>query len=382
MQRSLSGLLRNRWLRGVAAAVILTWLALSFSPGMLSRGRAPNQQEEILYYFVQNIGEPSLCDRISWSAYRSYSVLFGGGGASYWRSDCYEQAAQQRHDADLCWKARPLVDFALISAGYSALSCRRRTLAGNHSGIALPDKVLVRTFEKMGYDIDRMSIEGVVAPAVRLRDVYWSVARTPAAVARAQQCLVSKDAQVAQGDLAYMADLAAVATSDPKWCAYIPIDQALAGQRAPFRDWCYYTLAQNTRDAGICKRMAPASASPAVAEAIARGMRPEIAEQLSLRGQCDRIAPVPGTAPAVRYAAEIPADPGQAQRLIGELDAQMPSAHDWTDNQKAIYLLNFLFALWPSRHDPARDDARAELVRRVQSLAIDDGLSHLEVHSR
>jgi hypothetical protein len=338
---------------------------------MLMHRRPPTQREEILYYFVQNIGEPSLCDHVSWSAYRTYSALFGGGGSSYWRSDCYEQAAEQRHDAAQCWKVRPLVDFGVISAGYSALSCRRRTMAQYHSGIGLADDVLVGTFEQMGYDIDQMPVEGVFEPAIKLRDVYWSLSRLPSAVARAEQQLTLKSPAIAPDDLNYVADLVAIATSDPKWCAYISVDKTLSQQDALFRDWCYFSVAENTHDARICDRMTPAAMDPKAIAAKSHGVRPEIAEQLSLHGQCDKIKPATGGAMQMSYSAELPSDPQQIRRLIAALGVTMPSAHQWSANQKAIYFQNFVFSLWPDQHDRAHDAARSELVHRLLSIQKD-----------
>ena len=66
---------------------------------------------------AQNVGDPRLCDHISWAAYARYSVIFGGGGASYDRSDCYERVAKARHDPSVCWRVRPLVDLDPLSRG-------------------------------------------------------------------------------------------------------------------------------------------------------------------------------------------------------------------------------------------------------------------------
>jgi hypothetical protein len=116
------------------------------TPGTFMVRRAASEYETVLYYFAQNVGEPSLCDHISWAAYARYSVIFGGGGASYDRSDCYERVAEARYDPSVCWRVRPLMDLDPLSSGYSALSCRRRTRAKYHSGIALDDALLIRTW--------------------------------------------------------------------------------------------------------------------------------------------------------------------------------------------------------------------------------------------
>ena len=55
--------------------------------------------------------------------------------------------------------------------------------------IALPDTLLVRTFEHMDYDIQAMSVDGLMSPAISLRDVYYGLMHDPAAVARIRQLL-------------------------------------------------------------------------------------------------------------------------------------------------------------------------------------------------
>jgi hypothetical protein len=112
------------------ALLVAILVAIGATPGTLMARRAASEHETVLYYFAQNVGEPRLCKQISWAAFARYSVMFGGGGASYYRSDCYERVAEARHDASICWRVRPLVDLDLWSSGYSALSCRRHARAG------------------------------------------------------------------------------------------------------------------------------------------------------------------------------------------------------------------------------------------------------------
>jgi hypothetical protein len=109
------------------AAVLL--VVLSYPPSFSSR-RPPTESEMVVSYFAENLGEASLCEKISWAAYQRYNVLFGGGGASYTRSDCYQSVAVRRHAPAVCWKVRPLVDVNPESSGYSALSCRRHATQG------------------------------------------------------------------------------------------------------------------------------------------------------------------------------------------------------------------------------------------------------------
>jgi hypothetical protein len=77
----------KNWWCTVIALVFTLGFALSYTPGSFLALRSPTERETVLYYFAQNIGKPALCGQVSWAAHRSYSVLFGGGGASFWRSD-------------------------------------------------------------------------------------------------------------------------------------------------------------------------------------------------------------------------------------------------------------------------------------------------------
>jgi hypothetical protein len=357
---------RNRLLAAFAAIGIVG-LVLSYVPDFWLPRRPETAHETILYYFAQNLGAPALCGRISWAAFQSNSRLFAGGGASFWRSECYERVAQIRDDASICWQVRPLVDLDPLSAGYSAVSCRRRTLAGYRAGIALPAEVLVRTFERLGYDIDEMGRDPGTPRAIRWQDVYRTLERDPAVLARTQQLLTHPDASLEPQHLSYLAHLAAIGTADPRWCAYIPAGQTIAQVAGPFRDWCYLTVASNSNDTRICDRMTPASQEATVLEAEAHGVRPEIAEQLGLHTECMRS--VAHVGPRLHYGAELPLDEQNAQRLFGALGVVMPSAHDWPVADIARFYQGFLFSLWPAqRPDVDRDAARATLVARLLAL--------------
>ncbi len=361
---------RKSWLLAGIACTGAIGLVLSYTPGFSDVRRPPTEQETVLYYFAQNLGETALCDRISWAAYQRYSVLFGGGGASFWRSDCYEQVAQARHDASICWHARPLVDLDPFSTGYSALSCARRTRSGSRSAFGLPDDLFIRTFGRLGYDIDRLHLEGVIPPAIRGQDVYRALERDAGALARAQRLLADPVASLHADDKSYLAQLAAVGTANPDLCAYIRAEQRIGQAEAPFRDWCFYTVAFDTEDVRICERMTPAAAEAKVLEARAAGVRPEIAEQLGLYAEC--ITSGIRLGPRLHYGPEVPGDEQQMQRLFAALDVVVPSARDWPTGQIAAFYRQFVFALWPSdTPDPTRDAARAKLVRRLLALPAD-----------
>jgi hypothetical protein len=63
-----------------------------------------------------------------------------------------------------------------------------------------------------GYDVDQMDLEGVIPPAIRVRDVYLGLERDAAVVARAQQLLEHPTPSLRADDRNYLAQLAAVAT--------------------------------------------------------------------------------------------------------------------------------------------------------------------------
>jgi hypothetical protein len=362
----------TKWGFGVAAVATVIGVALSFSPGSFRSHRLQTAHETLLYYFAQEIGEPSFCDQISWAVYQRYSILFAAGGASYFRSDCYERIAEARHNASVCWKVRPLTDFDPISPGYSALACRRRTLQRYSTGISLDSGLLIRTFERLGYDIDRLYLEGVIEPAIKIEDVYRGLEQNPAAVGRAQQLLTAApDPALVGDDTSYLADLAAIGTADPTWCGYIPVGETLGRQQAPFRDWCYLTVAKNTQDVQICERMTPAAAEPKVLAAESHGMRPDIAEQLSLHAQCRAIERDIVFGTHLRYGPELPADSHQTQRLIATLGVAMPLASNWPASEIAAYYQRFLFSLDPSYHDEVHNAARARLLRKLLALPTD-----------
>ena len=260
------------------------------------------------------------------------------------------------------------MDLDPFSSGYSALSCWRRSESGYASGIALTDELLIRTFREMHYDIDHMPIEGVFPPPVRTVDVYRGLQKNAVALAAAQQLVANGDSTLLLDDRSLLAQLAAVGTGNPDWCGYIPDGQFAAGvTTAPFRDWCFFTVAVNTRNPRICDRMTPADREAKVVEAKSIGVRPEIAEQLGLHSQCIRSKDAPGPPP--QYSAQTPSDERQTLRLIQALGVAFPSANDWPASSIANYYRQFIFALSPDKTDPARARVRAELVRRLIALA-------------
>jgi hypothetical protein len=158
-----------------------------------------------------------------------------------------------------------------------------------------------------------------------------------------------------------------VGTVNPDLCSYIPAGQRVGKVEAPFRDWCFFTVAYDTQDIRVCERITPAAMEAKVIEAKAAGVRPEIAEQLGLHVQCTRSGTHLG--PRGHYGPEVPDDDAQKQRLFAALGVVVPSAHDWPASERAAFFQQFLFALSSSdRPDFRRDAARAKLVGRLLAL--------------
>jgi hypothetical protein len=354
---------KYRLLAAAGALIVVGALLLTWAP-YFGAHRPPTESERVFAHFAENLGEASLCEKISWAAFQRYNVLFGGGGGSFARSDCYESVAVRNRDATVCWKVRPLVDVNPVSPGYSALSCRRRIAQGGRSYVSLSPETLIRAFTALGYGVDDLHLEGVIEPAIRPADVYRGLEREPDVIDRVRQALARPEGALPADYQSFLAHLAAVTAGDARWCERIPAGRAVATEVIPFRDWCYFTVAFNTRDVRICARMGPAAAEAQVIKAEAAGVRPEIAEQLSLRAQCARVDRRVG--PRLRYGPEVPQDPVQTVGLIAALGYPMPRARHWPPYEIAAYYDRFLDALHgDGPADPRSESARAKLLGRI-----------------
>jgi len=157
----------------------------------------------------------------------------------------------------------------------------------------------------------------------------------------------------------------ALADGDAARCGAIPLSQLSVHQQAPFRDWCYFTVASNKGDARICAAMMPASKEAKVMVAEASGVQPGIAESTSLHTQCERSGGY-GAQRQYRYAPELPTAAGQLQRILTALDATPQRAADWPVEKQAAYLRDVLAALAArTPRDDTRDAARALLLERL-----------------
>jgi hypothetical protein len=217
----------------------------------------------------------------------------------------------------------------------------------------------------MGYVIDNLHLEGVIEPAIKVRDVYVINAHEAKTVAAAKALLAGEAGPVDADEAGYLASLISAATRDPEWCEHVSADLVLPPNPAPFRDWCLFTLANDIKDTRVCDLMTPVAKEQKVIEAKAKGVRREIAEQLSLQHAC-KWQITNGT--NLTYGPEVPTNPAQIQRLVARLGIAMPSAHDWSASEQAAYYGRFLWALWPHENDAVHRAARSKLVERLLAL--------------
>jgi hypothetical protein len=162
----------RRWLR--ISALIVALAAFLFLSGIQSwpdqiRGmRAGNENESFYSYVAQQLAEPAICDKVSWSA-----MLPGGFflSPSYERSQCYDFIAGRTRNPWLCWSVRRLGAFSFLSEQTSTWTCLKHALQGWNAGTAISSVELVEFFGEMGYDPDTLHLEGITRPVVSIEDI-------------------------------------------------------------------------------------------------------------------------------------------------------------------------------------------------------------------
>jgi hypothetical protein len=310
--------IRKRW--RIAAVVLLAGV-IAFLSGITSwpdqiRGMRPaSKSEEFYRYVAQELAEPALCEKIPWS------VMSPGGffiSLAYERSECYEFTAGRTKNPWLCRKVKRLGALSLFSEQTSMWTCLSHAIHGWNTGIGISQPDLVGFFNEMGYDPDTLHLEGITPEVVSVKDIYRQLPDQPDILTRIQRVsgafdgtsnLTTSDVE----DSAYLADLAALVSKDPRWCFRIPEDLALANQKATFHDWCLFTLATNTKDAKLCSRIPIRADGTDV--------------RMSLQAQCgfQVNSPYPSN---TRYAPEVPDDDDRTRILITRLNYEIPRAKD------------------------------------------------------
>jgi hypothetical protein len=324
-----------------------------------ARGMRPGSKTDEFYrYVAQQLDEPILCDKIPWS------VESPGGfftEPSYQRSECYDFIAGRTKNPWLCWNVKRLGAISWLSSQTSMWTCLDHAAHGWNAGIAIAPTDLVRFFGQMGYDPDSLHLEGITPPVVSVKDLYRQLPTRPDIATRIDHATSASDtaSNASRGDIvnaAYLADMAALVTGDPRWCFRIPEDLPLASEPSTFRDWCVFTIATNTRNAELCRRI-PVGAK-------------QMDPRMSLRAQCGFQVDSPHPS-NLRYGPEVPVEDDRARALITALNYQIPRARDLP--LESIYAAydRFLDELKHGTDQP-HTMARRRFVDRVQRLPEDN----------
>jgi hypothetical protein len=367
-----AGRMSKRWR---VAVLVLLLCAIAEAGGVRSwydqaRGmRRPGKNDEFFRYVAQELAEPTLCEKIPWSAREDGGWLIA---PSYERSECYDTIAGNTRKASLCLKVKRLGPVSLLSEQTSMSSCLKRAVQGFQSGMAISQGNLAGFFTQMGYDPDTLHLEGITPPVVSVRDIYRQLTDRYGLKVRSQNAggpveviepgtvdrtVLVKRIETAIGgrgaptdvrmsdtlDAAYLADMAALVSKDSRWCFRIPADLALASERKGFRSWCVFALARETKDSVLCGRIGVSGG--------------ESDPRLSLQAECIREinSPFPSMA---HYTPEVPAEDGQIRVLLGLLNVEIPRAKDLPQERIQEAFNRFLDELsrgTDSKHVAARD---------------------------
>ena len=226
-------------------------------------------------------------------------------------------------------------------------SCLADAWHGLHAGVGISPDELVSLFNRLGYDPDTLHLEGITPPVVNVKDFYRQLPSQPDIVKRIERAIgASGDSTNA----AYLADMAALVTEKSDWCARIPEDLPLAGQKAGFRDWCLFALATNTKNAEFC-RLIPIHDN-------------ERDPRLSLHATCVFQAGSPY--PSGWYGPEAPSDGDQMRALITILHYEIPRARDLPPGTVYAAYVRFLQELNRGT-DAGHAEARQRFIARVRS---------------
>jgi hypothetical protein len=346
-----------RW--RVASVVLFLGLIVSLSgirswPDQIRGMRPGNKYEDFNRYIAQELDEPKLCENISWTA------LLPGGfflAPSYERSECYEFIAGRTKNPWLCWKVKRFGSVSLLSQQASMWTCLDHAIHGWNGGVGINPDELTGFFTEMGYDPNTLHLEGITPPIVVVKDIYSQLAKQPDVVAQIERVTgISNNSSTAHAsdieDAAYLDHIAALVTKNSRWCFQIPEDLRVATEPHSFRDWCLLTLATNTKDAELCRRIP-----------IPAGTRDA---RMSLQATCvfQADSPHPGN---IAYGPEVPVDDDQIRRLITKLNYEIPRARDLPPEQIYEAYSRFLDEL-EHPADPVHAAARQRFIDRVRRL--------------
>jgi hypothetical protein len=203
----------KRW--RVAAVVLLLGAIVALS-GIRSwpdqiRGMVPGTKTDEFYrYVAQQLNEPALCEKIPWS------VKVPGGffmEPSYERSECYHFITGRTKNPWLCRKVKRLGAFSLLSNQTSMWSYLADAVHGWNGGIGIAPADFSHFFKQLGYDPDKLHLEGITPPIVSVKDIYRQLPARPDIATRIAKAIgpFDKTASLSPGDIvnsAYLADMA------------------------------------------------------------------------------------------------------------------------------------------------------------------------------
>jgi hypothetical protein len=352
--------------------IAIAIFALGYPPGReFFPMRPPNAHETFYQYIAFEFDAPGLCAKVSPSA-----TLPGGFfiAASYARSDCYAKLARRYDRPTLCWSARRLGSFSLLSEQTSRLSCFwdvwHRAPDPSLSTYMLGREDLVAIFTEMGYQPEELYREGVTPPLLSLRDAYARLAQQPDLVSRIARVTAVSASDRSVGPPApstavggastphsgnglfpisaspsgvptaaerdRLDELAAHVSGDVSWCTRIPADVLDPGTARELgrpslfqRDRCVLEVASNTRRPASC-RLIPE--------------RPDDwSGAMSRRSVCEfQAARPPDT---YHYGAPPPSSEDEARALITLLGYPTPNVRDISANEIQTDYFQFIWQL-------------------------------------
>jgi hypothetical protein len=320
------------------------------------RGMRPgNKYEEFDRFIAQQLDEPNLCSKISWTA------LLSGGffiAPSYTRSECYDFIAGRTRNPWLCWKVKRYGAVSLFSSQTSMWSCLSHAFHGWNGGVGINPDDLTAFFNEMGYDPDTLHLEGITPPIVNVKDIYGQLPNRTDLLMRIEKVNgVSDPASLTDSndveDAAYLDEMAALVSKDARRCLQIPQGMKLAGEPQTFRDWCLLKLATNTKNGELCRQIPIPEGTP----------DPLLSLQATCLFQTNSLHPNNTV-----YAPEVPSDDAQARRLIIKLNYEIPRAKDLPSAQIYEAYSRFLDELEKHLPDPSHVAARQRFLERVYRL--------------
>jgi hypothetical protein len=337
-----------------AIGAVVSLSGVTSWPDIMRGMRPPTSDEAFFYYVAQEFHEPDMCGKISWSAMDPGGFFYR---ASFDRSQCYLQMAIRMRSTRPCWRVRRLGAISLLDSQTSMWSCFRDAVHGTEGGRVVSYAQLVQCLNAMGYQPDSLQVEGVTPPIVSIADEYHALPAKPDVVERITRILDTADRSPAASrsdtvDNAYLAHIAALVTNAPAWCNRIPAGLPLATERGSFRSWCLFTLATNTKDTALCRRIT-------IPPQDARDPRPSLQSTCLFQAK----SPYPSN---VRYAPEVPPD-DRAPGIFAKLGYEIPRAADLPADRVGRAYDWFLHEL-RTRTDSVHVAARRRFIERAERL--------------